>query len=67
MQTANLALEKTGIMDETVVLVLVVKHTHEPPPPPFYTLEVYDKTPILIPVDITGDVVKLVARKLSGS
>ena len=66
MQTVKLALEKTGIMDETVVLVLVVKHPHEPPPP-FYTLEVYDKTPILIHVDITWGVVKLVARKLSGS
>ena len=35
--------------------------------PPRYTLEVYDKMSILIPVDIAEDVVELVTWKLLGS
>ena len=38
-----------------------------PPPPPYYTVEVYDETPIFIPVEITEDVVESVTQKLSGS
>ena len=50
------------------MVVLAGKHLHEPPTPhpPCSMLEVSDKTPIFIPVDITEDVVKSVARKLLG-
>ena len=36
------------------------------PHPPCSALEAYNETPIFVPVDITDDVVKSVARKLSG-
>ena len=38
-----------------------------PPPPLRYILEYYNKTPILIPMEIMEDVVKSVAHILSGS
>ena len=58
-----MATNKTGVTEETVKAVLAGKH----PPPKIsycYTLEVYNKTPIFIPVDITEDVVESVAQKL---
>ena len=35
--------------------------------PSYATLEMYNKTPIFIPLEITEDAVKLVAQKLLGS
>ena len=61
-----MATNKTGVTEETVKAVLAGKH----PPPKIsycYTLEVYNKAPIFIPVDITEDVLKLVVHKLLGS
>ena len=60
----ELASGKMGVMEETVAMVLVGKHLHEPPPR--YTLEVYKKTPIFIPAEITEDVVESVTWKISG-
>ena len=58
--------KKTGVVDETVASVLEVKHLHESPPP-HSTLEVYNKTPIFIPVGIMEDVAELVTQKILGS
>ena len=66
LATRLTGIRKTVIMDETVASVLAIKHPHESPPPRS-TLEVYKKMPVFIPVDITEDVVELVARRLSGS
>ena len=66
MQPDKLALDKTGIINETVTSVLAGKHPHNKIPS-CATLETYNETPILIPVDITEDVIKLVVRKLLGS
>ena len=57
----ELATNKTVLTDKTIKTVLAGK----PPPPPSrcYMLEGYDKQPILIFIDITKDVVQLVARK----
>ena len=60
----ELASGKMCVMEETVAMVLVGKHLHEPPPR--YTLEVYKKTPIFIPAEITEDVVESVTWKISG-
>ena len=65
MQPGNLALDKTVIINETVSLVLTVKHTHKTNPA-CSTLEAYNKTHIFIPVDITENVVKLVMWELLG-
>ena len=51
-----------GVMEETDETVLTEKHH-----PPRSTFEVYNKTLIFIPVDITDDVVESVARKCLGS
>ena len=50
-------------MEETVAIVLKKRHPQKKLPT-WYTLEVYDKIHILVPVDITDDVVKSVAWKL---
>ena len=62
---ANRETEKMGVTDKTVVEILAGKNPTERKPH-FYTLEVYAEITIYIPVDIMGDVVKLVARKLLG-
>ena len=61
-----MASDKTDVTEETAVMVLAKKHMHKNIP---YSsiIEVYDKTPIFIPVDIMEDVVKLVAQNLLGS
>ena len=66
LQPNGMVLDKPGIMEETVATVLVGKNLHRPPPP-CSTLVLYDKMPIFIPMEITEDVVKSVAQKLSGS
>ena len=53
-------------MDETVAYILSGKHPHENFPA-HSMLDMYDKMPIFIPVEIVEDAVKLVMRKLSGS
>ena len=53
-----------GVVEETITLVLVEKHPNEDPSP-CYTLEVYDKTPIFIPVEVMEDVVESFTQKLS--
>ena len=50
------------VTEETIVTVLVKKRPHEKLPHSS-TLELYNKTPIFIPVGITEGVVKPVARK----
>ena len=44
---------KMGVTEETDETVLVIKIPTTPPPPHCSTLEVYNKTTIFIPVDIT--------------
>ena len=61
----ELATNKMGVTEESTETVLVGKHPHEKIPH-CSTLEVYDKTPISILVDIIEHVVELVALKLSG-
>ena len=50
---------------KTVAEVLVGKHLPKRKPH-CYTLEAYEETPFLIPMDMTEDVVELVAQKLMG-
>ena len=57
--------DRLGITDETVAIVLSVQHMREKLIP-CSTLEVYNKTPIFIPVDIMKDVVKSVPQKKWG-
>ena len=45
-QPNKLVLDETGVINETVAYVLEGKHLHDTPP--CSTLEVYDKTPILV-------------------
>ena len=47
----------TGTINETVVLVLEVKHPIETITS-FYTLEMYKETPILIPINITEEAIE---------
>ena len=54
--TQKMSSEKTSVMEETVVMVMAEKHLPEPPPP-CSTLDLYEKTPIFIPVDIADDVI----------
>ena len=49
---------KTSVMEETVSEMLKNVRTKTSP---HFTLEMYDKMPIFIPVDITEDVVESVA------
>ena len=65
MQPNELASDGTGVINETVSSVLARKNLHNPPP--CSTLEVYNKTPIFIPVYIKEYVVESFMRKLSGS
>ena len=66
MQTKELESDKNGISNETVASILAWKHLHEKILA-YSTLEAYEKNAYFIPVDITEDVVELVARKLLGS
>ena len=61
-----MASDITGTINETVASVLEGKHPHKKIPS-CSTLDTYDEIPIFIPVEITEDAVKLVARKISGS
>ena len=63
LQPDKLASDKTVVINDTAVSVLAWKHTHTQNTA-CYKLDAYGKTPIFIFVDITEDVVKLVARKL---
>ena len=54
----ELAYDKTDITEENVASVIAGKRPHKKN---CSTLEVYNKTPIFIPVDIVEDVVKSVA------
>ena len=60
MQPDELTLDKTGIMEEPVAMVLDITHPREKNPP-CSTLEVYEKITFFVPLDITADVVELVA------
>ena len=64
-QPKNLASDKTGTIKKTVTSILALEHPHEKIPS-CSTLETYDKTPILIPEDITEDAVELFVRKILG-
>ena len=66
MLPEELVTDTTGVTQKTVEMFLAGKHPTKKIPC-CYTLEVCDKTPICIPVDITEYVVKLVVRKLLGS
>ena len=66
MQPYKLAEDCTGTINDTVTLVLEIKHPIKTIPSCFM-LETYEETPIFIPVDITEEAVELVVRKLSGS
>ena len=61
----KLALDETGVINETVAYVLEGKHLHDTPP--CSTLEVYEEIPILNPVYIKEDVVESFMPKLLGS
>ena len=56
MLPEELPTNKMGIMEETAEMVLEKKNLHETPPH-CSTLEVYNETPIFIPMDITEGVV----------
>ena len=64
LQPDNLALDKTGIIHETVAYVQEGVNLHENNIS-CSTLEAYDELSISIPVYITEDVVKLVTWELS--
>ena len=64
-QPNELALDETGVINETVSSFLAGKPLHDLPP--CSTLEVYNKTPIFSPVYIKEDVVESFMWKLSGS
>ena len=67
MQPNELAEDRTGIINKTIVSVLEGKYLHEKIPS-FLTLETYDETHIFIPVDITDGAVELVKQnRLGGS
>ena len=53
------------MINETVVLIFKGKN-HSKTIPLFGTLEIYEVTSIFIPVDIIGEAVESVARKLLG-
>ena len=57
---------KIGRLDKTAVEVLSGKKKAQQKPLRV-ALEVYEATPVFIPVDITEDVVKSVAQNLSGT
>ena len=66
LQPDKLAQDRTGMINETVTSVLEGKHPSETIPS-CATLEMYEETPILIPVNITEEAIESVAQKLSGS
>ena len=65
LQPDELTEDRTGTINETVALGLEGKYPSEAILS-CATLETYEETPIFIPVDITGEAVEPVARKLSG-
>ena len=66
MQPEELTEDRTETINKTVVSFLEGKHQSKTIPS-CATPEKYDKTPVLIPVDITEEAVESVARKLLGS
>ena len=52
-----------GFMEKIIVEVLAGEHLSKRKPH-CYTLEAYKETPAFIPIDISEDMVKLVAQKL---
>ena len=66
MQPDELAEDRTGTINETVTSVLEGKHPSRTIPS-CAKLEMYEETPIFIPVDITEEAIESVAQKLSGS
>ena len=62
LQPEKLALVTTGIMDETVALVMVVKHPYKKIP--ILRCRCTKKRPIFIPMNITENVVESVTWKL---
>ena len=66
LQPDKLAEDCTGTINKTVASVLERKNPSVTIPS-CATLETYEETPILIPVDITEEVVESVAQKRSGS
>ena len=66
LQPDKLAADRTGKINETVTSVLEGEHLIKTIPS-CATLETYEDTPILIPVDITEESVESVEQKLSGS
>ena len=66
LQTDELAVDHTGMINETVALVFEGKHPSKIIPS-CATLETYEETPIFIPVNITEEAVESVAQKLLGS
>ena len=66
LQPDKLVEDCTGTIKETAASVLEGNHAREKIPFCF-TLETYEETSILIPLNITEEAFKLAARKLSGS
>ena len=65
MQPDELAADRTGTINETVVSFLEEKNPSEKIPS-CSKLQTYEETPIFIPIKITEESIESVARKLSG-